>query len=450
MLKREFPSDFLWGAATAAYQIEGAWNEDGKGESIWDRFSHTPYNVRHGHTGDVACAHYHHMPRDVALMQQLGLESYRFSLSWPRILPEGRGAVNEAGLDFYDRLVDELLAADIVPNATLYHWDLPQALQDEGGWPHPDSPAWFADYAQVVFERLGDRAPLWSTINEPWVVAFLGHAMAVMAPGLADYSKAFQTAHHLLVGHGRAVERFRQGGYPGEIGVVLNLNHMIAASQEQADQDARQRAYWALWSLFLDPLVHGRYPEPLYQWIGPHAPQRTPEELDLIHNTFDFLGVNYYVSDVVYFRPRAGALLKAESHQASAPGWGRTEMGWEVYPPGLTAVLRHLQVAYGNPKMYVTENGTALADAPDEEGFVADWGRVNYLRQHILAVHDALEAGANIHGYYVWSLFDNFEWAHGYDPRFGIVRVEYDTARRIPKQSAHWYRNLITANTLCL
>lgn len=445
MSTRQFPEGFLWGAATSAYQIEGAWNEDNKGESIWDRFVRRPYNVLNDDTGDVSCDHYHLMPQDVALMKELGLQSYRFSISWPRVLPLGRGTINQKGLDFYDRLVDELLEAGIIPNATLNHWDYPQALQDLGGWPNRDSIDWFTDYARVVFDRLDDRVALWVTHNEPWVIAFVGFALGIMAPGMCDYSQAYQTLHHLLVSHGKTVQLFRQCGYKGEIGIVLNLGHFIPASESEADRAACQRAYEENVALFMDPLFKARYPEMLFDWIGPHAPHVESGDAALINQPVDFLGVNYY-STVSISHSLGGGLLKSNSTPVSAPGWGQTEMGWGINPAGLTAVLLNIKNNYGNPKIYITENGCALKDVPDKQGFVTDWGRVNFLRTHFQAAHDALLAGANLHGYYVWSLLDNFEWAHGYTPRFGIVCVDYKTGRRTPKQSALWYSQVIARN----
>jgi beta-glucosidase len=389
----------LWGATTSAYQIEGAWNEDGKGEGIWDRFTHRPYNILNGDTGDVACNHYHRMPQDVALIKELGLFSYSFSVSWPRVLPLGRGAVNEKGFDFYNRLVDELLEAEILPVVTLNHWDYPQALEDAGGWPVRDSVDWFADYARVVFDRLGDRVTTWITHNEPWVVAFLGYAIGVHAPGLCDYSKAYQVVHHLLLSHGVTVQLFRQGGYKGEIGIVLNLEGYEPASEREADRAACQRVYEESASLFLDPLFNGHYPEMLFDWIGPHQPR-----------------------------------------------WGQTEMGWGINPPGLTATLLDVKERCGDLKVFIAENGCALRDVPDETGFVADRGRVNYLSAHLQAALEAIDAGVNLGGYYVWSLLDNFEWSMGYGPRFGLVRVDYETGKRIPKQSAHWFSEVIKHN----
>jgi beta-glucosidase len=442
---RTFPEGFLWGAATAAYQIEGAWDEDGKGESIWDRFVRRKYNVLNDDTGDVACDHYHLMPQDVAMMKELGMQTYRFSLSWPRILPQGRGAVNEKGLDFYDRLVDNLLAANILPNATLNHWDFPQALQEIGGWPNRDSINWFTDYARVVFDKLGDRVPMWSTHNEPWVIAFVGNAMGIHAPGLCDYSKAYQTAHHLLLSHGKTVELFRQGGYKGQIGIVLNLDHYEPGSERESDRAACQRAYEENVSLFLDPLFLGRYPEMLFDWIGPHAPQVESGDLASINQPIDFLGVNYYTTYVISYVLESG-LLKASRVPVSSPGWGHTAMGWGIHPVGLTAVLLNVKEKYGNPTIYITENGCGYNEVPDEKDFVSDWNRVNFLRAHFLAAQEAIQAGVNLRGYYVWSLMDNFEWAKGYGLRFGIVRINYETMSRTPKQSAHWYREVIAQN----
>jgi beta-glucosidase len=443
-----FPQGFLWGAATAAYQIEGAWNEHGKGESIWDRFVRQPYRVLDGGRGDVACEHYYRMLQDVGLMRDLGLQSYRFSISWPRVLPEGKGAVNERGLDFYDRLVDHLLAAGVTPNATLYHWDLHQASQDAGGYPNRDTADWFADYARVVFERLGDRVALWSTHNEPWVAAFLGYAFGVHAPGLCDMSLAYQAAHHLLLSHGRAVQIFRQGNYPGQIGIVLNVGHFEAASDDRG-QDARQRLYDSQTGLFYEPLCQVRYPQALMDWIGPHQPRIKAGDLDLIAQPIDWWGLNYYTKSAVSYAVEA-SLLRAQAVPVSAPGWGRTETGWGANPPGLTGVLLDVQEKCGNPKVYITENGCAFPDTPDERGLVTDWRRIDFLREHLHAALKAMQAGVRLQGYYVWSLMDNFEWAKGYRPRFGLVYVDYPTQQRAPKASAHWYREVIRQNRIAL
>ncbi len=449
MSLKQFPRGFLWGAATAAYQIEGAWNEDGKGESIWDRFTHTPGKIENDATGDLACDHYHRMPDDVALMQELGLQTYRFSVSWPRVLPEGRGAVNSKGVGFYDRLVDELLEAGIAPNVTLNHWDFPQLLHEKGGWLKRDSASWFADYAQVMFEALGDRVKLWSTHNEPWVVAFLGYAFGQFAPGIADLSKAVHVTHNLLLAHGKAVEVFRDGGYPGEIGLVLNMSPYLPASDTEADQQATERADAVLNRIFLDPVYRGRYPEPLADLIDDFGLDIQDGDMALISQPIDYLGLNYYMTFTAHYVDSSINPLNFDQEHYAAPdweSWGRTEMGWAVNPAGLTTLLLDLKENYGNPKVFITENGTAVDDRPDAQGFVLDQKRIEYLQAHFLAVHDALEAGCNLHGYYVWSLMDNFEWASGYRPRFGLIRVNYETGERTPKQSAHWYAEVIRQN----
>jgi beta-glucosidase len=447
MSDRVFPNGFLWGAATSAYQIEGAWNEGGKGESIWDRFTRRPFTILNGDTGAIACDHYHRMPDDVALMKELGLQTYRFSISWPRVLPQGYGETNDQGLDFYDRLVDNLLEVDIIPNVTLNHWDLPQAIQDKGGWPNRDSADWFADYAYVVFNRLGDRVRMWTTHNEPKVISLVGYAHGVFAPGIADYSQAYQAAHHLLLSHGKAVQVFREGGFEGEIGIVIDYQYDQPASDSEADQAACQRVFEGEVGLFLDPLFKAEYPEMLFRWIGPHAPTLEAGDMELISTPIDFLGLNYYMTQSISFSHRGG-LLKYSADQVLAPGWDRTAMGWGVNPDGLRAMLLHVKERYNNPTVYVTENGCAVEDVPDEEGFVDDQGRINYLRAHIAAVHEAIQAGADVRGYYVWSFLDNFEWANGFEPRFGLVRVDYQTQQRIPKQSAYWYWDVIENNAL--
>lgn len=437
-----FPASFLWGVATSAFQIEGAWNEDGKGESIWDRFNHKPYAILDGDHADVACDHYHHMSQDVQLMKELGLQTYRFSISWPRILPQGRGIINEKGLDFYDRLVDNLLTANIVPNATLYHWDLPQALQDLGGWPNRDVINWYAEYARIVFDRLGDRVSLWSTFNEPWVVASLGYGQGVFAPGLADASQQYQTTHHLLLAHGKALQIFRQGGYKGKIGIVLNTARHIPASDSAADRAACERARNEELYFFTDALYHGEYPQDLIEWIGPHAPKIGPDDMGLIHQPIDFLGINYYMTFNVSYNAQGG-LLKRSFHQVAVDNWTHASTGFGYNPNGLTELLLTFKERYNNPGIYITENGISLAETPDENGFVNDPLRIEYLQAHIQAIAKALAAGVDVRGYYIWSLMDNFEWASGYMPRFGIVHVDYETGKRSLKQSAYWFRDLI-------
>jgi len=444
-----FPSNFLWGVAASAYQIEGAYREDGKGESIWDRFVRWDAHVLNGDNGDTSCDHYHRMPQDVALLKELGYPCYSFTLSWTRILPEGRGPVNQRGLDFYDRLTDALLDSGILPKATLYHWDFPQRLQEAGGWPHHDSSDWFAEYSQVVFARLADRIKLWATFNEPWVAAFLGYATGIHAPGICDYSQAYQTTHHLLLAHGKAVQRFRQGGYDGQIGLILNLNGLIPASTSQADLAATQRVHDETHALFLDPVFKGTYPQALFDYIGPHQPEIHMGDMDLICQPIDYLGLNYYNTDVVAFDVHSG-LNKARLIPYSAPGWGRTDMNWGINPGGLKNEVLYIKENYGNPPLYITENGCAMPDAPDEMEFVVDWERIHYIKGHLQALHEAILLGANVRGYFVWSVFDNFEWERGYGPRFGLVRVNYETLKRTPKQSAFWYQEVIKNNAISI
>lgn len=446
MIVKAFPQDFVWGVATSAYQVEGAWNEDGKGESIWDRFCHTPYRIANGDTGDIACDHYHRMPEDVALMKELGVKGYRFSIAWTRIFPDGKGKINPKGLDFYDRLVDELGKAGILANATLNHWDLPQALQDLGGWANRDTTDRFTEYARVMFDRLGDRVALWATHNEP-VVVTSGYLGGSMAPGLADASVAYRVAHHLNLAHGKTVQVFRQGGYPGKIGIVLDLQNYIPESDSEADVLATQRMLDHSHHLFLDPIFKRQYPQGLLEWLGTIAPQPQEGDMEIISTPIDFLGLNYYFTLKVRYEPWGG-LLKAAARPFSAPMWSQTEMGWGVHPEGLTAILLKLRNHYGNPDIYITENGTAAPDQPDEHGFVQDRERIAYLRRHLIAAHDAIQQGVNLRGYFVWSFMDNFEWALGYRPRFGIVRVDYATQKRIPKLSAYWYREVIRQNAV--
>jgi beta-glucosidase len=440
----EFPASFLWGASTSAFQIEGAWNKDGKGESVWDRFNHKRHTILDGDNADVACDHYHHMPEDVQLMKDLGLQAYRFSIAWTRVLPQGRGAVNQKGLDFYDRLVDELLAADILPNATLNHWDFPQALQDLGGWNNRNSVDWFADYARLMFEHLGDRVEFWATHNEPWVVAALGYGQGVFAPGIADASQHYQAAHHLLLSHGKAVQIFRQGGYKGKIGIVLNTSYHVPASDSEADRAACQRTDDDELNFFIDAIYRGQYPQEFIEWIGSHAPKVEPGDMKLIQQPIDFLGVNYYMTFKVSYAAQGG-LLKQSSKQVAVNDWTHSTTGFGFNPDGLTQLLLRFKERCNNPAMYITENGVALADVPDEDGFVNDPLRIEYVEAHLNATKKAIEAGADVRGYYAWSLMDNFEWASGYMPRFGLVRVDYENGKRTPKQSARWYRDLIAS-----
>ena len=439
-----FPSGFLWGAATSAYQVEGAVAQDGRGESIWDRFSHTPGRTFAGQTGDVAADHYHRWAEDVRQMAVMGLRAYRFSIAWPRIMPGGTGRVEERGVAFYDRLVDALLEHGITPAATLYHWDLPQAIQDRGGWANRDTVEAFEAYAAVVFERLGDRVPIWITHNEPWVVAFLGHLKGIHAPGVRDLQAALDVTHHLNLSHGRVVERYREAGLHGEIGITLSLAATYPKTQTDADRAAAHASdgYTNRW--FLDPVLRGSYPPDMVERFRAAGadPLRAVRDGDLrtAAASTDFLGVNYYFRRLV---SAGGGEFGWTVQEHAEPGVHTSDIGWEFYPDGLYDLLTSLHRDYGAPAIYVTENGTALDDAVGPDGRVTDPRRIDYLRRHFLAAARAMADGVDLRGYFVWSLLDNFEWAMGYPPRFGLVHVDYETLERTPKESASWYAEVI-------
>lgn len=436
-----FPAHFLWGAATASYQIEGAVHEGERGASIWDTFSHTPGRVLNGDTGDIACDHYHRYAEDIALMKSLGLQTYRFSIAWSRLFPNGSGALNQVGVDFYNRLTDGLLTAGLLPVPTLYHWDLPQTLEDAGGWTNHETAYRFADYADAVYTALGDRVHRFITLNEPWCSAHLGYATDHHAPGLQDQDKALLAGHTLLVAHGLAVQRFRASVPKGEIGITVNLGPAYPASDSEADRLAAQRwdAYTNRW--FLDPIYKGDYPTEMREIFGDRLPHFTDEERALVQSPQDFCGVNYYTRSFFRDNPEGGLFRIAGANPADAP---RTDMGLEIYPDGLFETLVGLQRSYGNPVLYVTENGGAFPDDQvSEDGTVQDEDRRVYLREHFRAAHRAISAGVRLNGYYVWSLMDNFEWAFGYTKRFGIVHVDYETQKRTPKKSANWYAQVI-------
>ncbi len=438
-----FPPGFIWGTATSAYQIEGAWNEDGKGESIWDRFCHTPGNIDNGDTGDVACDHYHRWQEDVGLMKEIGLRAYRFSVSWPRILPEGRGRLNPPGLAFYDRLVDGLLEAGIEPFATLYHWDLPQALQDRGGWPVRATVEAFGEYADRVSRPLGDRVRYWITLNEPFVSAFVGYLYGRHAPGHTDLDEALAAAHHLLLAHGRAVEAIRHNRPDAQVGIALNLSPYIPASRSAADRAAAWLGDGILNRWFLDPLAARGYPPDVVQHHGRPMDFVQAGDLEAIATPLDFIGVNYYSRQVVR---NTGVPEEQNLPQEVFPDLERTEMGWEVYPEGLYRLLGRLYFDYGFHVLYVTENGAAYRDEVGPDGQVHDPGRVAFLRAHLEQVARAIGAGIPVRGYFVWSLLDNFEWSYGYAKRFGLVYVDWASRRRILKSSARWYSRVIAAN----
>jgi beta-glucosidase len=431
-----FPSDFVWGAATASYQIEGAAHEDGRGESVWDRFSATPGKVRGGDTGDVACDFYHRYADDVRLMKELGLDAFRFSIAWPRVLPEGRGAVNAVGLDFYDRLVDELLANEIEPFATLFHWDTPQALEDEGGWRSRSTAEAFVEYTEAIVGRLGDRVRHWITHNEPWVYSWVGNAWGVHAPGRTSEVDAVTVAHHLLLSHGWAVEAIRRLSPEARVGITLNLAHIYPLTDTPEDEAAAYRRDGEDNRWFLDPIFRGSYPADLLDRNELVAPHVRDGDLEAIAAPLDFLGVNNYSRFIVAAGPDGPRIV-------GNPEAEHTDMGWEVYPDGLHDVLMRVTRDYEPPAIYITENGAAFPDVRVHDGHVHDLERTAYLESYIAAVGRAIAGDAPVKGYFVWSLLDNFEWAHGYSKRFGIVYIDFPTLERVPKDSFYWYRDLI-------
>ncbi len=439
-----FPEDFKWGAATASYQIEGAVNEDGRGPSIWDTFSHTPGKITDNSTGDVACDHYHRYREDVDLLECLGVKAYRFSIAWPRILPQGTGAVNQAGLDFYDRLLDALLAKGIEPFATLYHWDLPQVLQDQGGWPERSIVDKYVNYADIVSRRLGDRIHNWITHNEPWVASMTGYQMGVHAPGLKSWTQALGAAHHLLLSHGKAVPVIRANGdAKTRVGITLNLDSPDAASESSEDQAAARRydGYFNRW--FLDPVFKGEYPADMLDLYHPVLPDVVQAgDLSQIAVPLDFLGVNYYSRSVIG-AGNENALLKTRRVK---PQGEYTEMDWEVYPEGLYNLLTRLHREYGPHALYITENGAAFVDQVSPEGKVHDPRRLAYLEGHFAQAQCAIQEGVPLRGYFVWSLLDNFEWGFGFSKRFGLTYVDYQTQKRIVKQSGEWYAQVTRQN----
>jgi beta-glucosidase len=463
---RTFPADFLWGAATAAYQIEGAATEGGRGPSIWDTFSHTPDRTLNGDTGDLAADHYHRWRDDVAMMAELGLGAYRFSVSWPRVQPGGSGQLNQEGVDFYAGLVDALRAAGIKPYLTLYHWDLPQELQDAGGWPERATAEAFGEYARLVARSLGSQVHVWTTLNEPWCSAFLGYASGVHAPGITDPAQALAAAHHLNLGHGLAARAIREElGGDAAVSITLNL-HVVRPDDpaSPADIEAVRRIDDVGNNVFLGPVLDGTYPERL----GEDTAALTdwsfvrPGDLEVTRQPLDVLGVNYYFTSRVRHRIGAAESAVADGHgsRGESPWPGaddveflpqpgpHTAMGWNIEPGGLRDLLSSLHERYPRLPLAVTENGAAFPDEVDAEGRVHDRDRIEYLRAHLAAVRDAMAAGADVRGYFVWSLMDNFEWAYGYDRRFGIVRVDYQSLERSWKDSAHWYRDLARTGRL--
>ncbi|MDK2896446.1 MAG: beta-glucosidase [Candidatus Atribacteria bacterium] len=437
----QFPQGFLFGTATSSYQIEGGWKEDGKGESIWDHFSHISGNIQDGSVGDVACDHYHRMKEDVALIKELGTNAYRFSISWPRIFPQGEGQVNQKGLDFYQYLLDELVKNDIQPVVTLYHWDLPQALESKGGWANQETVAAYLKYVKILFQTLGDRVALWITHNEPWVIAFMGHYLGEHAPGKKDFNLALRVSKNLLLSHGLAVQSFREVGPVGDIGISLNLSPVHPVSESEEDIKAKKRYDGFLNRWFLNPLFAEEFPSDMVEWYqkkGLQVPSLSKEEARIISLPFDFLGINYYTRTVV----EAGEdepVLEVNFFQPQKAEY--TDMGWEIYPQGMTEIVKWVEEEYRPEKIYITENGVALPDVR-EGNSILDPGRISFIRSHLLDLSQAIDTGSPVSGYFLWSLLDNFEWTLGFSKRFGIIWVDFSTLERIPKESYFWYQKV--------
>jgi len=440
-----FPRGFIWGTATAAYQIEGGVNEDGRGPSIWDTFAHTPGKIDDNTTGDTTCDHYHRYPEDIALMKDLGIRNYRMSLSWSRIFPEGTGKINQKGLDFYNRLTDGLLEAGITPYMTLFHWDLPQALQDKGGWASRDTALAYRDYAETATKALGDRVKNWMTHNEPWVHAFVGHLYGAHAPGLKDLKTALQSAHHMLLAHGLALPVIRANAEGARAGLVNNLEWIESASEDIRDRDAALRHDGAFNRWFLDPLYYGSYPQDMMEWYGTDAPEIQTGDMKIISTPMDFLGVNFYTRRIIAHESQGNFL---NCRQVRYPFMKKSDYEeWENNAEGLYRLLIRLKKDYGNPELMITENGTPLQDKP-EKGEVHDPERIDYLFRHMGAAWQAIQDGVRLKGYFVWSLLDNFEWCLGFTKRFGLIYTDYESGTRIVQDSGRWYKKVCQTNTI--
>jgi beta-glucosidase len=440
----QFPKNFQWGTSTSAYQVEGAWNEDGKGESIWDRFSHTPGLVQGGDTGDVACDFYHRYRQDVALMKELGVNASRFSISWPRIFPEGKGAINPKGLDFYDRLVDELLAAGITPFPTLYHWDLPQTMQDLGGWTNRDVAEHFADYCTAVVDHLGDRVKRWMIFNEPWIFITLGYVLGIHAPGIRDTETALRAMHVVNVAQGLAVRAVRATGKVDAVGSASSMTWASPASDSEEDRDAAERMHACSNIWCLEPALNGRYPDAYFSRLDPSRLGIQPGDMEIIKVPLDFIGINLYSGAVFANDPNDENI---GVRRIELPDLEQTDFGWDVFPEAIYHVIMRIWNDYHLP-IYITENGCSYSDGPDDQGIVRDDRRTRFLRQYIGQVGRAISEGADVRGYYHWSSTDNFEWAEGYKQRFGLIHVDFATQKRTVKQSGYWYRDLIRLNAI--
>ncbi len=447
MARIRFPEGFHWGAATASYQIEGAWNEDGKGESIWDRFAHTPGRIQTGETGDVACDSYHRFEEDVALLKEMNLSSYRFSIGWPRIQPDGRGAVNSKGLDYYARLVDALLEAGIRPFPTLYHWDLPQTLEDAGGWPERDTAERFADYAAIVARALGDRVDGWMIFNEPSVFTTLGYVLGIHAPGRQDLDAYLRATHVVNLAQGAAFRALRSVRADLRIGTAFNMSACEPAGDDPADVEAAERWHRLMNVWFLETALHGRYPDAFVD--GPPLERMGVRDgdLELVKAPLDFLGINLYNRTIVKAQPEDPNRLCAQPVGPSGGNDGpRTDFGWEVWPDALYDMIMRVTRDYDTPVIEVTENGCSYADGPGEDGVIRDHRRIDFYRGYLGAVAKAIEDGADVRGYHAWSLMDNFEWAEGTSQRFGLAWVDFETGRRTLKESGRWYGRVAAEN----
>jgi beta-glucosidase len=445
LVKDHFPKHFVWGTATASYQIEGAVATDGRSPSIWDVFSHTAGKTKNGDTGDVACDHYHRYLEDFDLMKTLGFDAYRFSLSWSRVLPGGRGALNAKGLDFYDRVVDALLARNIAPYATIYHWDLPQILEEKGGWLARDTAFAFAEYSDVVTQRLGDRLKHWTTLNEPWCSAFLGYGLGIHAPGKTNPTEALQASHHLLLAHGLAMPIIRQNVPDAVAGIVLNPSPAYPASDSSEDVAAARLMDGFQNRWFFDPVFGRGYPEDMLEQYGQSAPKIEAGDLEKIAAPLDFIGINYY-SRGIAAAPNREASLQEQFlgfRSVSLPDVPRTFFGWEVYPQGLSDFLLRLQRDYQPKSVLITENGATYQDVVNPDGSVKDLERRAYFQSHLAACLEAMAGGAKLDGYFAWSFLDNFEWAEGYEKRFGLTHVDFETQKRTVKSSGQWFQQFL-------
>lgn len=456
---RSFPEEFVWGVATSSYQIEGAWQEGGKGPSIWDAFCQIPGKVANGDTGNVACDHYNKFEEDILLMKEMSVQAYRFSISWPRIMPTGRGEINPEGINYYNRIIDSLLANGIEPWITLFHWDLPLALQlEEDGWMGDKIPDLFADYAAVCYQHFGDRVKNWITINEPWVIAILGHGQQIFAPGRASNKEPYRVGHNLLLAHGEAVRVYRekfQAVQGGRIGITNNCDWREPASDKSEDQEAAQRALEFLLAWFTDPIYFGEYPVCMRNRLGQRLPEFTKAQKEMLMGSSDFFGLNHYSTvlaadagnkPVSWDIQRNGGLSEDQGVVLSDdPTWAKTSMEWNIVPWGVRKLLVWIQDRYDNPEIVITENGAAFNDVI-ENGQVNDYNRVDFYKSYLTECHQAIEQGVNLTGYMAWSFMDNFEWASGYQKRFGIHYVDFDTLERIPKQSSKWLREVYKNN----